>query len=437
MGNSPTSQACASAGLRAASVARAQRGSARVRVLLLVLLAGAGAGAWLLLRGRALPVTATPVVRGKAIEAVYATGTVEAENRVVVKAKTSGSIAELLVREGSHVRKGELLASLENAVASFELKRGSADLSAAQALGAKDAPQLAALEAQAGGVRAELRAAQAELDRTQRLYEGGGLPQADLDRARARVEQLLGSLQANQAQQRTLRIDLSAGVARQAAQVQALASRVSDSEVRAPLDGVVLDRHVEPGEVVSVNQPLFLVGDTRSLILEVSVDEADVARISDGTDGKQASQVAISLLAFAERVFEGRGFEILPNADRGKKAFLVKVRIVGPPVGLRSGMTAEVNVITRQREGLLAPASAESDGTLWLARDGVAQLRKVRTGIRDPLRVELLEGVAEGELVIVEGQGALKPGSALRVTTMAADKFAPAPGAADAAQTSL
>jgi multidrug efflux pump subunit AcrA (membrane-fusion protein) len=189
--------------------------------------------------------------------------------------------------------------------------------------------------------------------------------------------------------------------------------------------------------VVSVNQPLFLVGDTRSLILEVSVDEADIARVSDGAGGGSASQVAISLLAFSERVFDGRVFEVQPNADRNKKAFLVKVRVADPPAGLRSGMTAEVNVITRQREGLLAPASAESDGLVWLAQDGVAQRRKVRVGIRDPLRVELLAGVKQGELVIVEGRDALAPGSRLRVTVVEPDKFESMPDSTRAARTTL
>src|SRR6185369_664233 len=93
-----------------------------------VILAGGGAVA--ARRLQPIPVVVTPVVRGKAIDAVYATGTVEADDRVNVKAKTNGSITEILVKEGAPVKKGDLLARIDNPVVAFDLKRGQADLSA-------------------------------------------------------------------------------------------------------------------------------------------------------------------------------------------------------------------------------------------------------------------------------------------------------------------
>src|SRR5262245_62527438 len=89
-------------------------------------------------------VVVTPVVRGKAVEAVYATGTVEADDRVNVKAKASGSVAEILVKQGQAVKKGDLLAQIDNPAVAFDLKRGQAELSAASAQAGGDAPQVAA-----------------------------------------------------------------------------------------------------------------------------------------------------------------------------------------------------------------------------------------------------------------------------------------------------
>lgn len=411
--------------------------SRRLRVLVVVVLSLGVAALVAYQRSRAIAVATLPVVRGRAIEAVYATGSVEAENRVEVKAQVTGTIAELLVREGTKVKQGDLLARINNPTATFDLKRGNSDLTAASAQAARDAPQLAALAGQARSIGAELASARVELARTEALFKSGGVPKAEVERALSRVEQLTGSLDANTAQQRALRIDLTANLARQSAQVQSLAARVSDADVRAPLDGVVLVRRVEPGEVVSVNQPLFTVGDTRSLVLEVSVDEADVARITDGRDGRAPSKVAVSLLAFPKQVFGGQVFEIFPDADRTKKAFLVKVRLDVIPVGLRSGMTAEVNVITNQREGLLVPASAENDGELWLAVDGLAVRRKVKLGIRDPLRVEVLSGVSEGDLVIIEGKDKLRNGAHLTVEQREPDRMQPMPDTSLPKQTSL
>lgn len=397
---------------------------------------GASAIAWT--RFRAVPVVVSPVVRGQAVEAVYATGSVEAADRVVVKAKTSGSIAELFAREGSKVKKGDLLARIDNPTASFDLERGRTDSNAASAQAGKEAPQLAALAAQGRAVEAELKQAKLELERSRKLVERGSAPASESELAQARVDQLQGTLDANRAQQRALRIDLSANAKRQASQVKSLTARVADTEVRAPLDGVVLGKSVELGEVVSVNQPLFRVADTRVLVLEVNVDEADIARVSDGQTGKPKSEAAISLYAFAKTVFRGEVTEVLPDADRQRRAFVAKIRFSAPPAELRSGMTAEVNIVTARHDAvLLAPSSAESEGSVWVLANGRVERRAIQVGIRDLLRLEVVSGLAEGESVVIEGRDKLAPGSRVSATVRPADKREPLPDAADVSQTTL
>ncbi len=399
-----------------------------IRSLVAALVVLAGAGGIVAKRLQPIPVTATPTVRGKAIEAVYATGTVEAEDRVNVKAKSSGSIAEVFVKEGQRVKKGDLLARIDNPVVSFDLKRGKADLSAAAAQAGKDAPQIAALRAQAASFSADLVLARTDLERQQKLVESGSIAEAELDRARSRVTQLEASITANEAQQRALRIDLSANAARQAAQVESLASRVADTEVRSPLDGVVLTKNIEIGEVVSINQTLFKVGDTENLILEVSVDEADVARVHDVSSKEGASIAAVSLYAFPKQIFRAKVFEVLPDANRERKAFLVKVRLDQPPKGLKSGMSAEVNIIASEKEGaLLAPSEAEEGGMVWVVKDGRAHHQAITVGIRDLLRVEATSGLGEGDLVVVQGQDKIAEGKRVKVSEKPADKLAPLP----------
>jgi HlyD family secretion protein len=412
----------------------------RIRYVLLLLVALIGAGAVVRSRLAPVPVVVTPVMRGKAIDAVYATGTVETEDRVQVKAKSSGSVAEVLVKEGSAVKKGDLLARIDNPGVAFDLKRGEADLSAASAQAGPSAPQIASLRAQAKMVDSELAMARQDLARFERLAGTGVLPQVEADRARARVVQLESSLAANEAQQRALRIDLSANAARQSAQVKSLAARVTDTEVRSPLDGVVLQKSVEVGEVVAVNQTLFKVGDVKSLILEVAVDEADIARVvaGDPAGSGRGSSAAVSLYAFSKQVFRGHVFEVLPDANRERKAFLAKVRLSEPPAGLRSGMSAEVNIIVGEHDGaLLAPSEAEERGAVWVVRGGVAQRQPVVIGVRDLLRFEVIEGLAEGDAVVVEGQAQLAPGKRVSVTERSADKAAPVPDRSQPQQSSL
>jgi RND family efflux transporter MFP subunit len=178
------------------------------------------------------------------------------------------------------------------------------------------------------------------------------------------------------------------------------------------MDGVVLARYVEPGEVAMVNSPLLKIGTVENLILECAIDEADIGKVATG------KKVAVSLYAFPQAVAKGEIFEILPDADRVKKAFLAKIRFVDPPSGLRSGMTAEANVVIEQHPGaLLVPAEAvDSAGALFLLVDGRVHHLTPRLGVRDMLRVEVLEGLHEGDQVVVGGAGVLEDGRRVQPT---------------------
>lgn len=372
------------------------------------LVALAAAAAWLGLRGRT--VATGLVVRGTAIDAVYGTGTVEPRDRVWAKSKLAGTLVELAVREGDRVQKGDLLARVDAASLRFDLSRSAVESRAAQLQAERGGPQLAALEAQARGLEAELEQARRDAERLDRLAAQGVAAAAEVDRVRSRVAALQAQLDTSRSQRRSLEIDLGARASGSRATTGAMAARLADAEIRSPINGVVLARAVEAGEVVAVNQPLLKLGDTTSLLLECAIDEADVARVAVG------NRVAVSLYAYPKEVFLGDVQELLPDADRARRSFLAKVVFREPPRGLRSGMTAEVNVVVDEHaKTLLAPADAVGqDGTAWVVSRGRARRRQVRTGIRDLSWVEALEGLGEGDLVVVSGSEGLRDGGRVR-----------------------
>jgi HlyD family secretion protein len=388
--------------------ARKKRATTRIAALGVALALVAGGAAMKL---RPAPVVTTPIVRGTAVEAVYATGTVEPLDRVVVKARTSGAV-DLKVREGDRVHKGDLLALIDSPTLKHELARGQADLWAASRQAGSNAPQLGALKAQARSLDAELNTVRGERARTLRLVASGSAAQAELDRLVDRSAALEAQLGANAAQQEALGIDLTARARGSSAAVDSLAARLADTEVHAPMDGVVLSRFVEPGEVAMVNSPLVKLGATDDLVLECAIDEADIGRVSVG------KPVAVSLYAYPQAIYRGEVFDIFPDADRVKKSFLTKVRLHDAPAGLRSGMTAEVNVVIDERPGaLLVPADAvDPKGGVLVVRDGHAERRTPALGTHDMLRVEVLNGLAEGEQVVVSGGEGLAEGARVKAT---------------------
>ena len=353
---------------------------------------------------RPAPVTVAVVGRGTATEAAYAAATVEALDRAFVKARVTGTVVELLVREGDLVKKDALLARIEAPSVEADIGRSRADL--------------ASLVAQGAALSAELQASRAEEERTRKLARQSAVPSSEVDRVTSRVSVLSAQLAGVQAQERTLRQDLaqrSSGPR---------AGQWKDLEIRAPLEGIVLRRLVTSGDFVAANQTLFRVGDLRTLVVECAVDEVDMPRVGKDT------RAIIGFRAFPGSTFTGKVLEIPQDLDRERRAFLVKVAIEAPPEGLRGGMGAEVNLVLRERIGaLLVPTEAlDREGKVWLVEGGRAARRSLRIGVRGRRAVEVLEGVDEGAQVIVQGMEDLRPGKRVSVSSSGSPPGAPSRG---------
>lgn len=377
-------------------------------VAITVALLGAAVVAWRMLRPT--PVSVAAIVRGTAVDAVYATGSVEPEQRVAVKSRLPGHVAELLVREGDVVTKGQRLARIDAPSYALALTRARVQLRTAVTQASPSSPQLAALEAQANALAAELSLARTEQARVDRLVASGALPAAEGERAATRVVTLTAQMRAVEEQRRAMALELASTRAQLATSVESLASDADDVDVLAPLSGVVLRRRVELGELVQQNQVLYEVADVTKLLVELQVDEADVARVRDGRDGSRA---ALTLYAFEGKTFAGRVLQIMPEPDRVRRSFLVKVKLDEPPPGMRAGMSSEANIVVGHKDdALLAPVDALDGERLWVIQHGRATRKPVTVGIRDLARVEVLAGVEEGTLAIVDAQRAkIKEGS--------------------------
>lgn len=376
---------------------RASRGA-----LLLVVIAAA-AGLWLWRRARPAEVMVEEVVRGRVIEAVYATGTVEPIERVVVKARLSEHIGAVAVKEGDLVSAGQLLARIDTPVRRYALTQTQTQLAKARQQAGPRSPQLAALEAQERALTSQLELARLDLARTEQLLARAAVTQQELDSARYRVTQLEAQAQAASAQLASTRLELGATAAQLSSQVKSLAAEADEGAVLSPISGLVLRRDIEVGEVVTQNQVLFEVADVSTLLIELKVDEADIARVRDGrAPGTAPSTVALSFFAFPGRAFAGTVAQILPEPDRQRRSYTVKVRLDTPIEGLRVGMTAEANIVVARKEDALLLAAEALDGdAAWFVESGRAVRRPVQVGLRDLTRVELLSGAQPGALAIL------------------------------------
>lgn len=336
-----------------------QRGATLSWVLaFLAIASGAGVAGWWLWAPMTVS-TATPE-RGPAVRAVYATGTVEPAVMMPIAPRVAGRIEELHVDEGSMVTKGQVLARLDDS----DLERTVDELDAREHF------------------------AEEQYRRAEAVFRRGVGSAAERDRARTDWQ------------------------AADAAAARARAQR-EFMRLTAPADGQILRRDGEIGELIPVNQPVFYLSCCEGLRISAAVDEEDIALVEPG------QRVLVRADAFPERSFEATVKDITPMGDPVTRTY--RVRITLPhDVPLRIGMTADTNIIVETRDdALLVPATAVREGAVWVVRDGRARRVTVTTGIQGALKVEVRDGLAEDDAVILSPPQELTDGARVRVVAAA------------------
>jgi RND family efflux transporter MFP subunit len=364
---------------------------------------GLVAGLALWARGRSTAtvetVLATPVATGGAgagagATSVTANGYVVARTRASVSAKIPGRIASLSVDGGSQVRRGEVIARLENSDYAAAVAEADANLASARAQLTEAATERDQSAREAGRV-AQIHGEHPELVSAQ-----------DSESAMSRAEQAAARAGSAQA-----KVEAAAAALRYAQ------ATLENTYIRAPFTGTVLRKEAEVGEVVApsvggglTRGAVVTMADLASLEVEVDVNEAYIARVRHG------QRARITLDAYQDTSFRGEVRQVVPTADRQRATVQVKVTIVDrdprilPEMGARvdflesdSGKTATAAGPPRFR--LPASAVRESGGrnVVWLVRDGRLQSREVEAGPVSGGFREVSKGLSGGERVVTGG----------------------------------
>lgn len=319
-----------------------------------------GAYGWTLLVGASVGVAEAK--KGRAVEAVYATAVIEPVFWGRVGPTSVGRIAEVKVREGAAVTRGQELGRLDDETARARIRE---------------------LDARISMLRSDVA-------RLRPLAQSGYSSQQSLERSVSELNQ---------------------AVAVRAAQAHIL----DDLVLRAPMDGIVLRRDGEVGETVGPERTLFWVGKPRPLRAEAEVDEEDIPRVARG------QKALIKADAFPGRVLEGSVAEITPKGDPVSKSYRVRIALPDD-TPLLIGMTIEANIVVRVTgDAVLVPIAAvpaaggNGDGFLWTVEGGKARRVAVVFGVRGPETIEVKSGLAAGAKVILAPSAGLRDGAALRV----------------------
>ena len=375
--------------------------------ILAVAAAGAGLAGWSWWSDAAAPVVRTAAVRrttagdGQSQPTVLnASGYVTARLQSTVSSKVTGRLVEVRVEEGMAVRRGQVLARLDDTTERSALALAEARLRATTGA-------LAELEVR----RHE---AMLDLERQRRLLAEGIVGQADLDRAQAEAD----SLEARIANQREQIV-----VAEREIDVRRTA--LEDTVIRAPFTGVAISKDAQPGEMISpvsagggfTRTGVCTIVDMESLEIEVDVNEAYINRVSDG------QRVVAALDAYPDWRIPASVITTVPAADRQRATVLVRIAFdelgdprILPDMGVNVAFL-EANpppAAAAVKPRLWVPAEAlRDDGgarVVFVARGETVERRAVTTGMEDGGDVEVLAGVSAGERIVVDGPPDLSDG---------------------------
>jgi RND family efflux transporter MFP subunit len=302
-------------------------------------------------------------------------GTVRAVQTSQLASQMMGNIVEIRAHEGDRVRRGQVLAVIDDAQPRAGLDRATAaDLASGQEITAADS---------------DFALAEATFKRYQTLYDRKSVSPQEFDEVKARY-------QATQARRDMAR----AGQAQAQAALQQAHTAMSYTRVLAPFDGVVTEKKADVGTLASPGMPLFTVEDVRRYRLEATVNETDLRYVRAG------QQVPVSVDALGDKELKGKVVEIVPAADPASRTFLVKLDLPADPQ-LRSGLFGRAHFTRGERTSLLIPRSAvvergQLQGVFILDQNKIANLRYITLGKPWGQRVEVLAGLQDGESVIAE-----------------------------------
>jgi HlyD family secretion protein len=402
---------------------------------------------------RAVTVSVATVQARTVERTVDATGSILAWQEVVLNTSVPGTVARLLVDLGDRVQAGQVLAELDRrefqlAVEQAEagahaagdtLRRTRAEVQVAQAQLQQVSDSRRALDANLARAAAALAEAQANLDRTRTLVEDALVAKRDLDIARTQH-------QAARALHETAEVDLvqypdrvrvaeaqvagaqsavrvaEAELRRREAEAALARKKLTDATLRAPIDGAVARRHVNPGEFLNGNTAVFTIVQSDPLKWNGSVAEHAALAIQPG------QIVRLRVDTVPGRSFEGAVTRVSPAVDVTSRTALLEARVPNRQGLLKPGLFARGVIALRQDAGVAfvpEPAVSYFAGItkVFVVTDGVARERTVKLGARREGWVEVQNGVTPGEAVAASGLGQLRDGAAVTI----------APGATPAA----
>ncbi len=317
--------------------------------LAIILIVGIAGGFWWF--NGPIAISTIKPIRGPAIEAIYASGTVEPSVMLPIAPRVAGRLIELNVDEGDAVRKNQELAQFDDS-----------DLSST-----------------VNELAARARFARDQFQRTERLVNHGFIADVELKRSRADLDAAEAALKRAKTQKNFMALT-------------------------APANGLIIRRDGEIGQYIPAGQAIFYLSCCSPLRVTADVDEEDILRVFVN------QKVLLRTDALPNKIIEGEVNEITPKGDPITRSYRVRIKLKEPEL-LKIGMTMDANLIIAERkDALLIPTSVIYENSVWVLKYGKLHQQKIKPGATGNGHTEVLEGITTDMSIVESPTANLKEG---------------------------
>ena len=381
--------------------------------------------------GFAFPVSAGPITRGTIADYASVTSTVTPLQAASLSSVASGTVLSVAAQIGEHVQKGELLVQIDDSTLRAQEAQQAANLAQVRAnsLGGETTTQASLNSAKVADQNAQLN-----LRRNQQLFANGYVSQSALDEAKNAAAAADAAYRAALVAAQNANLGADTTVA--AAQVQnaqaALAyveNQIAQTMVRAPFDGIVTARNVDPGSLAAPNTVLMEVSQLDPVYVNAGIASSDLQYVRVGTP------IIVTVSTFPGRQWRGNVTFFNASASPGTLIYQARIRLANPDLTLRGGMVATAQYVRTKHSGvLLAPRAAvyqtPSGYAMFIIDQGKAKEVPVEVGIQNDQQSEVTgAGLKPQVMAILNHSALLQPGTPVMVLPAGPPGAGGAPGA--------
>jgi RND family efflux transporter MFP subunit len=328
------------------------------------------------------------VKRGKIIDEVMGTGALDAKIKMIISSKISGRIEDVLVDQGDKVSADQLVVTLDDDQLKLQVKVALANLET--------------VESGVNKVKRDLKFAEVVLSnavKTYNRYKKLIMPKAISQEKFDKATEELGMARARYSRAEAAVIEAKNKVIEATKVLELRKAQLDDSQIRAPFDGIIINRERDPGNIVIPGSAILSLISTKVLWVRAWVDETELAKIKVG------QPAGIIFRSEPEHTYPGKVARIAIEVDRETREFIVDVNVNELPVNWAIGQRAEVYIETEKKDNVLIVSEKyikwrNNVSGVFVDNGGVTSWHHIKIGLHGDSFIEIIEGLQEGDSVL-------------------------------------